>query len=564
MKYLLSYLEGVDNAPAFSDPGFQQLLLDVQAGKTPAKSADAWYESLEKVVTELKSSPESVVFHRPVSKRDAPDYHNCKSSSPFERAYALADFATDLDLIWENCLAYNTQETHPIRVSARLMQQKANHHLRYLADRTDRNANSLLPLLAVGIAPSPAPSHALSAQATIPASTRADSMRPQDDEDAAGESDDGETQMQEGRGAKTLLGTNGLVTPDATADGRSMSVTSVPGMRIIGKADGDIKTRRRAGGEVGELQATLSVKRATAGLLAHAGFEGANETALDTFTRVAVNHLRNLGQTMRLLIDSFSNDMDAEDIVLHTLHETGHVQTADLEAHIKDDIERDSAKIADIERKVRTAYKDMLAGPVIQDDMIFSADGQMLQHGDFAEDLGEDFLGLRELGLDKEFGLSSLSVPKSLFFGRRGRGPGVQADAKEDTFDFTPPPPFIPLSTQTLSHLPALLHAFFAQRMETGLGLQDDVAFEPSQAQIGPLGQIVVKKEAKKTSKKDESEKKPKPVKKPVVPGVGKGNWIRPPKEERDRRAAEKKKALEMRRAEADEREEEDAEGEDE
>lgn len=38
--------------------------------------------------------------------------------------------------------------------------------------------------------------------------------------------------------------------------------------------------------------------------------------------------------------------------------------------------------------------------------------------GNFTEELGEDFFGLRELGLDKEFGMSSLSIPASLFHGR--------------------------------------------------------------------------------------------------------------------------------------------------
>lgn len=39
--------------------------------------------------------------------------------------------------------------------------------------------------------------------------------------------------------------------------------------------------------------------------------------------------------------------------------------------------------------------------------------------GGFTEELGEDFLGLRELGLEKEFGLTSLSVPRKLLRGRR-------------------------------------------------------------------------------------------------------------------------------------------------
>jgi transcriptional activator SPT7 len=41
--------------------------------------------------------------------------------------------------------------------------------------------------------------------------------------------------------------------------------------------------------------------------------------------------------------------------------------------------------------------------------------------GNFAEALGDDFLGLRELGIESEFGLTSLSIPKKLL---RGKGKG--------------------------------------------------------------------------------------------------------------------------------------------
>ena len=61
------------------------------------------------------------------------------------------------------------------------------------------------------------------------------------------------------------------------------------------------------------------------------------------------------------------------------LHENGQVELQDLEAHIKDDIERESAKAAEMQRKVRAAYKEMTTGPVIEDDMLFAQDGEMLQ-----------------------------------------------------------------------------------------------------------------------------------------------------------------------------------------
>jgi hypothetical protein len=44
-----------------------------------------------------------------------------------------------------------------------------------------------------------------------------------------------------------------------------------------------------------------------------------------------------------------------------------------------------------------------------------------LSRGGFTENFGDDFLGLRELGIADEFGLSSLSIPKRLWTGK-GKG----------------------------------------------------------------------------------------------------------------------------------------------
>jgi transcriptional activator SPT7 len=44
-----------------------------------------------------------------------------------------------------------------------------------------------------------------------------------------------------------------------------------------------------------------------------------------------------------------------------------------------------------------------------------------LRSGDFADALGEDYLGLRALGIAAEFGLSNLSIPKKLLRGKKGQ-----------------------------------------------------------------------------------------------------------------------------------------------
>ena len=44
-----------------------------------------------------------------------------------------------------------------------------------------------------------------------------------------------------------------------------------------------------------------------------------------------------------------------------------------------------------------------------------------LRSGEFADVLGEDYLGLRALGIAAEFGLSNLSIPKKLLKGKKGQ-----------------------------------------------------------------------------------------------------------------------------------------------
>jgi len=82
----------------------------------------------------------------------------------------------------------------------------------------------------------------------------------------------------------------------------------------------------RVGGEVGEEEAALVARGATASVLAQAGFDGkssfrtrrrklmigADQGAMDLLSRMVVERLSNLGKTFRLLIDGFSHKMSSE------------------------------------------------------------------------------------------------------------------------------------------------------------------------------------------------------------------------------------------------------------
>ena len=95
-------------------------------------------------------------------------------------------------------------------------------------------------------------------------------------------------------------------------------------------------------------------------------------------SRVVIDHLHNLGKTFRLFMDGFSNKMNNEvsplpfetaprlrlicqEMILHALYENGQVAPVDFETHIKDDIEREEAKVNEIARKMKTAYHELVS-----------------------------------------------------------------------------------------------------------------------------------------------------------------------------------------------------------
>ena len=89
----------------------------------------------------------SQAFLTRVSKRDAPDYYDV-IQNPMDlgtmqkklrsgQYKTKAQFAHDLNLIWDNCFLYNASPQHPLRRNATFMRKKADHLLEFLSDKND-------------------------------------------------------------------------------------------------------------------------------------------------------------------------------------------------------------------------------------------------------------------------------------------------------------------------------------------------------------------------------------------------------------------------------------------
>lgn len=254
------------------------------------------------------------------------------------------------------------------------------------------------------------------------------------------------------------------------------------------------------------------LNRVSTTILQHAGFEGSSQASLDVLQHVASDYLMNVGRTFRFMLDTFGKTMSNEQIILHALAEHGISEVQELERYIKDDVERYGSRLQDLERKLVHAYDEQTQAAAIEDDELFDEDNEALVMGGFAGELGEDFFGLRELGLDQEFGLTSLSIPRKLLRGRRDNAANANS-AKEQQLPYPPPAAFIPIHTASLESHIGLLHPFYASKAGTGapanppaegaepvgVVLQDDPV-NTLKVKMGPLGQII--SVAPSTSKK--------------------------------------------------------------
>ncbi|KAI9019481.1 hypothetical protein CLU79DRAFT_234322 [Phycomyces nitens] len=218
-------------------------------------------------------------------------------------------------------------------------------------------------------------------------------------------------------------------------------------------------------------------QRTVAKLLAHAGFEGAHTGALNVLTDMMSDYLLNVGKTLRTYWDDYGRQMNSEEIVMHTLYENGVPSIRALESYIHDDIERFGARLEDLHRKLDSSYQDILSGSTdkctVDTDALLQ-DEETFLTGSFGEDLGEDYFGFKELGLEREFNLAAYPIPSRLWFGGdKEKAKSTNIASNEPLPKYPPPPPFTPITSE--KELIGLLQPIFRKKLaDSPHGLVED------------------------------------------------------------------------------------------
>jgi transcriptional activator SPT7 len=228
-----------------------------------------------------------------------------------------------------------------------------------------------------------------------------------------------------------------------------------------------------------------ALQRSVGKLCYHAGFEELQPSALDVMTDIAADYFQKIARTFGVYREApkvpatgaaaeagvkWQERFTNEEVVLHTLSENG-LEVESVESYAKDDNERFGTKLGVMHERMKAHLTDLLRPALVDAGAdgvgAFNDGSDQFVGGDFAEDLDEDFFGFKELGLDKEFGLSSLSVPLHLLQAKvhqahNANQPGV-ATATATLFE--PLPPLPPITTESLPKQIGLIKNFFFAKL---------------------------------------------------------------------------------------------------
>lgn len=269
-----------------------------------------------------------------------------------------------------------------------------------------------------------------------------------------------------------------------------------------------------------------ALQRSVAKVFYHAGFEEYQPSAIDTVTDVASDFFQKIGETLKSYMEvpkvptsdapegldstsqasQWKRPYTEPEVVLHTLSSVG-IDIESLESYIKDDVERLGSKLVTVHDRLKFLLSELLR-PALADggedgSHAFADGSEQFVGGDFAEDIDEDFFGFKELGLDREFGLATLSVPFHLLQNRMYNAAQSQNTmyvcrlsnatfwrVSANSFSspqtvtlFQPPPQFPRISAESLPSQIGIVQEFFNRKLEASNKepLVEDLELPPKQ-----------------------------------------------------------------------------------
>lgn len=163
-----------------------------------------------------------------------------------------------------------------------------------------------------------------------------------------------------------------------------------------------------------------ALRRNIAKIAMQTGFEVTEPRAINVLTQLAERYLSNLIKSLKTHHESTSsNTLNRKEMLLVSLIENGVNKPDDLYTFVSEKLLQQHNKLRDLKGKLSNFLKELLR-PGLENfnEKSFGDNSEQFMTGDFSNDLGDDFFGFKELGLDKEFNMLSSSIPIYLLHSR--------------------------------------------------------------------------------------------------------------------------------------------------
>lgn len=211
------------------------------------------------------------------------------------------------------------------------------------------------------------------------------------------------------------------------------------------------------------------LRRNIAKIAMQTGFETTQPFAINTLTQVAARYMSNLIKTVKTHCELVSlNHLSNAEVILVSLVENGVNKPDDLYTFVKERVLKQQAKLKDLRQKLSNFLRDLLR-PGLENfnERSFEDNSEQFITGDFSSDLGDDFFGFKELGLDKEFKMLSLSIPIYLLHSRLHNSySSTGNELKRNKYSDLEELPPIKLAASDINDQIELIRPFYQQLVE--------------------------------------------------------------------------------------------------
>jgi len=146
----------------------------------------------------------------------------------------------------------------------------------------------------------------------------------------------------------------------------------------------------------------ILLKKYISQIFAHTGFDNTQKEALEITIDVLIQYIHNIGHSLKMYIDQFSKDTDFLTILEKVLA-INQCNPKSLYFYMKNSIQKFGSKLIDLRKKLDYTYTDLCSpqrNASMYDEDGFMDDDDAFISGNFGEDIGIDFFGFKQMGID--------------------------------------------------------------------------------------------------------------------------------------------------------------------